>query len=1835
MKNKYIILLFSLVFLIACNDEHISIPDGDGDGTPPLNQAPTAVISASSTNALVSTPVYFLSSSSSDPEGDVLTYYWSIDTKPSNSNPSITDQGDDIKVIFDQPGDYIIQLRVSDGELESVANQAINVISNTPPSSGNEQVVAIVGGNQKSIVGNTVILDGHSSYDTLNNSLTFAWTLTKPSGSNATLSSASDVFPTFIPDVDGTYQAQLVVKANGINSQAVTSIIAVGNVNTPPMANAGHDISTSAFVNNSNTVTLDGSLSHDLDGDVLSYFWEIHDKPSGSSASLTDDHTPHPTLTTDMTGDYELTLVVSDGQSYSQVDSVIVEQLIASGSVNHKPVANAGIDQKVPANNVLITLDGTASSDVDGDSLTYQWRVSSEPAGSSVSLTNSTGLMPTFTPSHDGSYVVSLTVNDGLIDSLPDNVAVVVASTTNTNHTPQVALTNNASATPAVNTAILFTASVTDLDANDTHTYQWNIISQPNGSSAPLNESLNTSTLTPDVLGIYIVQVIATDSAGASSVAVTNSITVSGVTPPNQAPTAVISASSTNALVSTPVYFLSSSSSDPEGDVLTYYWSIDTKPSNSNPSITDQGDDIKVIFDQPGDYIIQLRVSDGELESVANQAINVISNTPPSSGNEQVVAIVGGNQKSIVGNTVILDGHSSYDTLNNSLTFAWTLTKPSGSNATLSSASDVFPTFIPDVDGTYQAQLVVKANGINSQAVTSIIAVGNVNTPPMANAGHDISTSAFVNNSNTVTLDGSLSHDLDGDVLSYFWEIHDKPSGSSASLTDDHTPHPTLTTDMTGDYELTLVVSDGQSYSQVDSVIVEQLIASGSVNHKPVANAGIDQKVPANNVLITLDGTASSDVDGDSLTYQWRVSSEPAGSSVSLTNSTGLMPTFTPSHDGSYVVSLTVNDGLIDSLPDNVAVVVASTTNTNHAPQVALTNNASANPAVNTAILFTASVTDLDANDTHTYQWNIVSQPNGSSAPLTDSSNSATLTPDTSGTYTVQVVVTDNAGASSTAVTNSIVVTVVSLPANQPPNHTVSLNSSLGGQDGAGALYVFDKDDLAAGLDITASNRTTMYQFTGFSPLVSPSKYQKFTYNQHDQKFYAQIDSTGIFAGGTILSYDPTTNKIEIVSHIFGGTIDGYRVYSFVPRVTIHPNGKYLIGNTRFGGKYNGGRFYLVNIDKTDARYGEVSWIYDLGCGDDATGAISVSGANCSPTKLFGGEANSYALWDDAGTADTSDDQIETYAHYSYQPISGNPAIPIDGLNSSSGLLRLKPSDTSDLTKRWEYVAPGVNFNMQTPIISFSKNNQYYLSLQKLGSNGGTLFSENGGGGVVQFGCENALGIIYDQMTSTRQSYAFCSGNSKEAPTFYAGTSSSSVSAIRTYIKNPTFSATGFDLGSTGFGGLVTYNGAGAETVILAERQGISYPLPYDVAQVKSLNITSGAESSIITGSLATGSDLGSYFLGSATSDNSGKYVVTLSLDGGKKEKGAILKYDRDTGAVEATSLGFDTIGYSYGKPFNSFNGALYTSGLYSSELHQNKGTHNKYDATQGLIEIKGNGALQPGIAFVEAGSSNNIYSIGVDVSQSNHPYALYEIDSSTDKIKKLFTSFSSAHTIADKVVSVATNNPNELLFSYGDETINNIYCYDLAHSNAGYSPDYVTLEKGINHGFKHGSMTANLPHDLYMGLTYFPADSAWYFVANKNAGNASPSIQKFSNCVTPTSPVTHITDISNPATTMPLAVGSNLYIGSVDELLSFDGSVVTAHSLQPSLTGYTNISIEGYLSELSSGLIAGVLIADNTANEEEHFIFTFNPTGSVFTVSKLAKDMPLDTYYPGVVEIQ
>ena len=280
--------------------------------------------------------------------------------------------------------------------------------------------------DQAATVNFIVTLDGSGSSDPDGMAgdppLSFAWSITaQPVGSLASLDDDTAVMPSFIPDLVGTYAIQLIV-TDHLGAASLADEVVVSTVNTAPVADAGAD---QFIILLGTVVMLDGSQSFDLDGDPITFLWSLDVKPAGSAASLSDPTVEMPTFVADVQGTYVVSLEVTDDfPATSAPDDVSVS------FNNVAPVADAGNNQMVLVSETVF-LSGSGS-DANGDLLTFSWMITSKPAGSTAMLDDSTSQTPSFLADLEGTYTVSLVVNDGLLDSSPASV-MVTALTAQTN----------------------------------------------------------------------------------------------------------------------------------------------------------------------------------------------------------------------------------------------------------------------------------------------------------------------------------------------------------------------------------------------------------------------------------------------------------------------------------------------------------------------------------------------------------------------------------------------------------------------------------------------------------------------------------------------------------------------------------------------------------------------------------------------------------------------------------------------------------------------------------------------------------------------------------------------------------------------------------------------------------------------------------------------------------------------------------------------------------------------------------------------------------------------------------------------------------------------------------------------------------------------------------------------------------------------------------------------------------------------------------------------------------------------------------------------------------
>ncbi|WP_163931030.1 PKD domain-containing protein [Paraferrimonas sp. SM1919] len=269
--------------------------------------------------------------------------------------------------------------------------------------------------------GITVILDGSASSDPDGDQLSYQWLQT--AGTNVTISNDTSAQASFVaPEValgGETLSFSLTVSDSEPLSASDTVNVSIVNINHVPVADAGEDVS----ISEGSLVNLDGTSSFDSDGDVITYSWL---QTAGPIVSLSNDTSASLSFTAPIIdgGDplAEITLVftltVDDGLPMDapvpgyQISDYQDSVMVTVTNINTPPVADAGADKTVNENNPL-QLNGNASSDPDGDSLSYSW---AQISGPSIVLVDANTATPSLTApfvSPGGEVIeLELTVED-------------------------------------------------------------------------------------------------------------------------------------------------------------------------------------------------------------------------------------------------------------------------------------------------------------------------------------------------------------------------------------------------------------------------------------------------------------------------------------------------------------------------------------------------------------------------------------------------------------------------------------------------------------------------------------------------------------------------------------------------------------------------------------------------------------------------------------------------------------------------------------------------------------------------------------------------------------------------------------------------------------------------------------------------------------------------------------------------------------------------------------------------------------------------------------------------------------------------------------------------------------------------------------------------------------------------------------------------------------------------------------------------------------------------------------------------------------------------------
>lgn len=619
--------------------------------------------------------------------------------------------------------------------------------------------IADAGPDQHVRVNETVYLDGIGSNTALgadpgDNTVIYNWEMVKKpdgaplSGIGApTWESATDVInPAFLSGFyPGEYIIQLTVRHNGHFGSDIVKINAyLDRADTLPIARAGADI----VVKHGELVELDASNSFrnsfiKLDSwyKGLTYSWYMVESPWASTSALSSTDVVNPSFIAQFKANdmqagnshYKVGLrVINRSGLVSTPDFVNVYVYPSEGYAHPTPIA--GPDQRV-STGTQVDLDGSESFDVDGRPLSYNWQFYSRPLGSSTVLFNANTPTPFFLPDVDGAYVLFLSVDNGEYNSISysdvtagiqpdkydqqyqDRVRVIASIST---PEPVAILGPNQRIPYAGPDSLIMDASRSTPVINGSTTYSWGLIDIPATSNATIvisdDNDPNGAQLNYDMQGDYVVRMKVKEVGQYEFDTIVYKVTSN--TPP------VADAGADQDVTANSLVTLNgSNSSDVDLGSVAYSWSLVSTPVDwtvwpGQWPLLSEGRDANPTFTPTlnGEYQLRLTVNDRELSSVVDE---VLINVTGSAANGVPTADAGVDQSVTVGDTVLLDGAGSSDPDNDPLSYNWTIEiRPLGSSAAIGDPSSETPSFVADVEGSYDVQLIVNDGLVNSASNT-------------------------------------------------------------------------------------------------------------------------------------------------------------------------------------------------------------------------------------------------------------------------------------------------------------------------------------------------------------------------------------------------------------------------------------------------------------------------------------------------------------------------------------------------------------------------------------------------------------------------------------------------------------------------------------------------------------------------------------------------------------------------------------------------------------------------------------------------------------------------------------------------------------------------------------------------------------------------------------------------------------------------------------------------------------------------------------------------------------------------------------------------------------
>jgi len=471
---------------------------------PPVNRPPLVDAGPDQTITLPTDTAILNATATDDglPVNSTLTASWRKVSGPGSvtfaDSTSLT-----TSATFVDPGDYVLELKVSDGQLFSTDTLTITVIPR------NQAPTVEAGPDQEIELPNSATLNGSVSDDALPRgaTVTVNWSVVSGPG-NVTFADASAATTTATFSAPGTYILKLTANDTEFTVEDPLTIT-VYPENQPPTANAGEE----QTIRLPNIAHLHGIVNDDgfPHGSTLASTWTQVSGPA--PVTFADASAADTTATFTVDGEYVLKLTANDTR-FTAADEVKITVLPA----NEAPVVNAGIDRTSAWPGGSLELQGTVNDDglPLSSTVAATWTKVSGPGSVTFADSHSPGTSVTF--SAPGVYTLRLSATDSVLSASDD----VTISLSQFNQAPVVNAGPDQLITLPVCASLAGSATDDGLPTGSTLSYRWIKVSGTGtvtfaDASAPVTSACFSGS------GVYVLRLTASDSglAGNDNITIT------------------------------------------------------------------------------------------------------------------------------------------------------------------------------------------------------------------------------------------------------------------------------------------------------------------------------------------------------------------------------------------------------------------------------------------------------------------------------------------------------------------------------------------------------------------------------------------------------------------------------------------------------------------------------------------------------------------------------------------------------------------------------------------------------------------------------------------------------------------------------------------------------------------------------------------------------------------------------------------------------------------------------------------------------------------------------------------------------------------------------------------------------------------------------------------------------------------------------------------------------------------------------------------------------------------------------------------------------------------